>query len=77
MKNSPDSAINNADAPRLALSRVAAARAIAVSPRTIDMLIADRSSGFPIVRIGGRVVVPIGPLETWLAEQAQKKGDRK
>lgn len=34
-----------------------------------------RSEGFPSVRIGGRIVIPVRELETWLAEQA-KKGRR-
>ena len=61
----PDS---NGTPQRLALTRTEAAKAIGVSPRLIDSLIADRTSGFPIARISGRVVVPIRPLEEWLAK---------
>ena len=31
-----------------------------------------RSKGFPAVRIGGRIVIPVRELEAWLAEQAKK-----
>lgn len=31
-----------------------------------------RSQGFPAVRIGGRIVIPVRELEIWLAEQAKK-----
>lgn len=31
-----------------------------------------RTEGFPAVRIGGRIVVPVRELEAWLAEQAKK-----
>lgn len=61
---------------RLALTRTEAARAIGVSARSIDALIADRTSGFPIVRIGARVVVPVHDLERWLSERAAKEGRR-
>ena len=61
---------------RLALTRTEAAKAIGVSPRTIDSLIADRANAFPLLRIGSRVLIPVGLLEIWLAEQAKKNGDR-
>ena len=31
-----------------------------------------RSEGFPSVRIGGRIVIPVRELEGWLAAQVQK-----
>lgn len=31
-----------------------------------------RSEGFPSVRIGGRIVIPVRELEAWLAEQSKK-----
>lgn len=55
--------------PRLALTRIEAARAIGVSPRSIDALIADRTSGFPVVRVGARIVIPVRGLDSWLADQ--------
>jgi len=58
---------------RLGLTRTEAAKAIGVSPRSIDTLIADRTSGFPFVKIGTKVVVPVRELADWLAAQAQKK----
>ena len=56
-------------APRLALSREEAAYAISVSPRLVDSLIADRSSGFPVRRVHNRVVIPVRELTEWLAAQ--------
>ena len=56
--------------PRLALTRIEAARSIGVSPRSIDVLIADRTSGFPVVRVGARVVVPVKELTQWLTERS-------
>ena len=31
-----------------------------------------RSDGFPSVRVGGRIVVPVRELEDWLASQVKK-----
>lgn len=31
-----------------------------------------RSEGFPSVRIGGRIVIPLRELEAWLADQLLK-----
>ena len=67
----------DSNAVRLALTRTEAARAIGISPRSIDALIADRTSGFPIIRVGARVVVPIRLLEQWLTDQVHGKGDEK
>ncbi|MCL4205537.1 MAG: helix-turn-helix domain-containing protein [Pirellulaceae bacterium] len=57
--------------PRVGLTREEAAEAMSVSARTIDTLIADRTSGFPVCRIGTRVVIPIRELAEWLAQQAR------
>ncbi len=57
--------------PRVALTREEAAEAMSVSARTIDTLIADRTSGFPVCRIGTRVVIPVRELAEWLAQQAR------
>ena len=68
--NTPTTSTPTADAPtvpRLGLTREEAAEAIGVSPRTIDALIADRTSGFPVVRIGARVIIPVQGLNDWLA----------
>ena len=70
MMNDPTPTIPpNSAPPRLALTRIEAAQAIGVSPRSIDALLADRSSDFPIVRIGSRVVVPVRELADWLGNQ--------
>ena len=61
------------DVPRIGLSREEAAIALSVSPRAIDTLIADRTSGFPVARVGTRVVVPIRELTEWLADRIQHK----
>lgn len=31
-----------------------------------------RSEGFPAVRVGGRIVIPVRELEAWLSVQVQK-----
>lgn len=37
-----------------------------------------RSDGFPAVRIGGRIVIPVKELREWLSEQVKKqKGEPK
>ena len=35
-----------------------------------------RAEGFPSVRVGGRIVIPIRELEAWLADQAKKGATR-
>ena len=56
---------------RLALSRVDAATAISVSPRTIDALLADETSGFPHAKIFNRTVIPVRELEDWLTAKTK------
>lgn len=63
------------DAPKLAYRRLEAARAIGVSPRKLDQIKADRTSGIPFVKIGTRVVFPVAELREWLAAQI-KGGER-
>jgi len=60
--------------PVLALRRVQAAKSLGISPRKLDELVADRTSGIPVVRLGTRVVFPVDLLRQWLADQAQEKG---
>ena len=63
-------------APKLALTRIECADSLGVSPRKIDELIARRrGSGFPVVYLGTKPVVPVHLLRDRLAKQAQKKGD--
>lgn len=57
--------------PRIGLTREEAATAMGVSARTVDTLIADRTSGFPVARIGARVVIPVHELTEWLSRQAK------
>jgi excisionase family DNA binding protein len=57
--------------PRVGLTREEAATAMGVSARTVDTLIADRTSGFPVARIGARVVIPVQELTEWLSQQAK------
>ncbi|MCA9289009.1 MAG: excisionase family DNA-binding protein [Phycisphaerales bacterium] len=54
---------------RLALSKDEAAAALALSPRTIDDLIADGS--LPCVRVGRRVLLPVDGLRRWLADNSE------
>ncbi|MEM9109390.1 MAG: helix-turn-helix domain-containing protein [Planctomycetota bacterium] len=61
---------------RLGYSRVEAAEILSVSVRTIDNLIADKNSGFPIRRIGRKVVIPRRELELWLDEQTEQYQQR-
>jgi excisionase family DNA binding protein len=52
--------------PRLSLTRDEAAKSLGISVRVIDGLLADRTSGFPSLRIGRKVLIPLSELETWL-----------
>lgn len=61
---------------RLGYSRVETAAILSVSVRTIDNLIADKTSGFPIRRIGRKVVIPRRELELWLEQQTEAHTQR-
>lgn len=52
----------------LCYNRGQAAKAIGVSPPTMDAFI--HREGFPVLRIGRRILIPIAGLERWLEEQA-------
>ena len=58
--------------PPLSLRPDDAAKALGVSRRTLDSLIADRSSGLPIVRVGRAVLIPVDGLRRWLDEQSSQ-----
>lgn len=58
----------------LALGRVEAARALGLSVRKLDELVADRDSGIPFAKIGTRVLFPVVELQVWIASQVQKEG---
>ena len=60
--------------PRTSLTRIEVAESMGGGIRTIDSLIADRSSGFPILRIGSRVLIPTDALKAWLAGQVNSGG---
>ena len=57
---------------RLALTRDEAAKALGISLRSVDALIAEQASGFPVVRVGRKVLVPVQLLERWLEEQYER-----
>ena len=60
------------DVPKLALTRTECARAMSVGIRTVDQLIAGRrGNGFPVAYIGSKPLMPLGPLQDWLARQAK------
>lgn len=47
------------------------AAAVGVSrPKAYELA---NSEGFPIVRVGRRIRIPVAALENWLLEQAQSK----
>lgn len=55
---------------RMALSVIEMGRRLDLS-RDIAYRLA-RSEGFPSIRVGGRILIPVRELEAWLAEQAKK-----
>jgi excisionase family DNA binding protein len=68
-----------ASIPRVALRMPEAAEALGVSERTVESLVADRTSRFPVVRVGcgeggeGRaVLVPVDGLRQWLADRLNR-----
>ena len=58
--------------PRLALRHHDAASALGISKRKLSELIADQTSGLPIVRLGKCVLFPVKELEDWLSQQVMK-----
>lgn len=54
---------------KLAYSVVEAAEAIGVSDRKVRDLV--NIEGFPVVRLGGRVLIPVEPLRDWLRAKAE------
>lgn len=54
---------------RLAYTVKEAAESIGISDRKLNDLI--HIEGFPVVRLGGRVVIPVGPLRDWLRAKAE------
>ena len=63
------------DVPKLALTRTECAPAMGVGIRMVDQLIAGRrGSGFPVAYVGSKPLIPVGPLQDWLARQANGAG---
>ena len=62
-------------ASRLALRPKEAAAALGISARKLWEITADQNSGIPHLKIGKSILYPVGPLEQWLAEQAQRNGN--
>ena len=54
---------------KLAFTIPEAADAIGISDRKLRDLI--HVEGFPAVRLGGRIVIPVDPLRDWLRAQAE------
>lgn len=55
---------------KLAYNVTEAAEAIGVSDRKVRDLI--NVDGFPVVRLGGRTIIPVDPLRDWLREKAER-----
>ena len=61
--------------PRLSFRPAEAAKSMGISGRLLSTLIADRSSGIPVVRLGRAVLLPIAELKLWLGDRL-KEGQR-
>lgn len=66
--------MNNNQENVMALSVIEMGRRLNLSRDIAYRLV--RSEGFPSVRVGGRIVIPIRELEAWLADQAKKGAAR-
>jgi hypothetical protein len=62
--------------PRLALRRLELAKALGISGRKVDELIANRDSGLPILWCGTVPLFPVAQVRKWLREQAMKRHHR-
>lgn len=56
--------------PRLALTIDEAAQSIGISQRSLNNLI-SAGAGFPVMRVGRRVLIPTDELRRWLAEESR------
>ena len=61
--------------PPIAVDMRTAAHAIGISQRMLADLTADPSVGVPHVRLGRRVIYPLRPLESWLADLAHRRAE--
>ena len=59
------------EVPTLALRPQQAALAIGVGRRLFAQLLADRTSGLPVVRIGRAVLIPTRELQDWLSARIE------
>ncbi|MEM9347621.1 MAG: helix-turn-helix domain-containing protein [Planctomycetota bacterium] len=57
---------NTQQIPRLALTPAEAATAIGISRRTLHDLIHDPDAGFPSIKVGRRLMIPVDGLREWL-----------
>ena len=57
---------------RLALSPIEAAAALGISERKLREMLPE----LPHLRLGSRVMIPVKPLENWLAERAKAEAGR-
>ena len=58
--------------PPFSLRPDEAANALGVSRRTLDTLIADRTPGLSVVRMGRTVLIPVDVLRRWLDAQSNQ-----
>lgn len=58
--------------PRLALRPDEAAAALGIGRSKLYELMADRTAGLPVIRVGRTTLIPVRELEQWLTEQARK-----
>lgn len=66
--------VQNKAMEKLAYTIQEAAASLGISRSKVHELIADQSSGFPSVKIGGRRVVPVDRLRAWLEAQSGAEG---
>lgn len=56
--------------PRLALTLDEASQSIGISRRQLNDVL-SAGMGFPVMRVGRRVLVPVDELRRWLAEESR------
>ena len=73
MRNDPDNGATPAkpdvQLTPIGLSPAQAAAVLSISKRTLSALMANRDSGIPFVRLGGRIIFPRDRLQAWLEAQ--------
>ena len=53
--------------PRMALTPAEAAISMGISRRTLHDLIHDPDAGFPSIKVGRRLMIPVDGLREWLS----------